>query len=81
MPKIVERRLEEIIDFDLSKTNGSTFTKTFIDLNKGDVPVYGASLLEDEVSYGFVADNLEDVKYFDNFFRKRKVSLSIENSC
>lgn len=88
MPKIVERRLEEIIDFDLSKTNGSTFTKTFIDLNKGDVPVYGASLLEDEVSYGFVADNLEDVKYFDNcltwnidgstaiFYRKGHFSLS-----
>lgn len=88
MSKIVERRLEQIIDFDLSKTNDSTFTKSFINLNKGDVPVYGASLLENEVSYGFVADNLEGVKYFDDcltwnidgstaiFYRKGHFSLS-----
>lgn len=66
MSKIVERKLEQIIDFNLSKTNNSNFTKSFIDLNKGEVPVYGASLLENEVSYGFVADNLEGVKYFDD---------------
>lgn len=88
MPKIVEKSLEQIIDFELSKTNGSSFTKSFIESNKGNVPVYGASLLEEEVSYGFVADNLEGVKYFDNcltwnidgsvaiFYRKGHFSLS-----
>lgn len=88
MPEIVERHLEEIIDFDLSKTNNSKFTKSFIELNKGKVPVYGASLLKSEVSYGFVADNLEGIKYFDDcltwnidgstaiFYRKGHFSLS-----
>lgn len=88
MPKIVERRLEQIIDFELSKTNGSSFTKSFIDSNKGNVPVYGASLLEEEISYGFVADNLEGIKYFDDcltwnidgstaiFYRRGHFSLS-----
>lgn len=88
MSKIVERKLEQIIDFNLSKTNNSNFTKSFIDLNKGEVPVYGASLLENEVSYGFVADNLEGIKYFDDcltwnidgstaiFYRKGHFSLS-----
>lgn len=88
MPKIVERPLEQIIDFDLSKTNSSNFTKSFIDLNKGEVPVYGASSLENEVSYGFVADNLESIKYFDDcltwnidgstavYYRKGHFSLS-----
>ncbi len=88
MSKIVERKLGQIIDFELSKTNSSNFTKSFIDSNKGEVPVYGASLLEDEISYGFVADNLEGVKYFDDcltwnidgstavFYRKGHFSLS-----
>lgn len=88
MPKIVERRLEQIIDFELSKTNGSSLTKSFIDSNKGNVPVYGASLLEEEISYGFVADNLEGIKYFDDcltwnidgstaiFYRRGHFSLS-----
>lgn len=88
MSKIVERQLKQIINFDLSKTNNSDFTKSFIALNKGEVPVYGASLLENEVSYGFVADNLDGVKYFDDcltwnidgstavFFRKGHFSLS-----
>ena len=88
MSEIVERKLEEIIDFRLSKTNGSTLTKSFIELHKGDIPVYGASLCENEVSYGFIADNLEGIKYFDDcltwnidgstaiFYRRGHFSLS-----
>lgn len=81
-------RLEEIIDFSLSKTNTSSFTKTFINSHKGDIPVYGASLDEEEVSYGYVQDHLDGVRYFKNcltwnidgslgiFFRKGYFSLS-----
>lgn len=88
MSKIVERQLEQIIDFELSKTNNSAFTKAFINSNKGEVPVYGASLIKEEVGYGFVADNLKGVKYFDDcltwnidgstavFYRKGHFSLS-----
>lgn len=88
MSKIIERKLGQIIDFKLSKTNGSQFTKAFIDANRGNVPVYGASLVEREVSYGYVADNLEGIKYFDDcltwnidgstaiFYRRGHFSLS-----
>lgn len=51
--------LEEIFDFSEMNTNGSWFTKTLINNNKGSIPVYGASLNEDDVSYGYVKDNLE----------------------
>lgn len=66
MLKIINSPLDEIIDFSLSKTNGSNFTKSFIQEHKGDVPVYGASLNEKEVTYGYVQDNLSGIKYFDN---------------
>jgi hypothetical protein len=66
--------LDEIIDFTKAITNGSWFTKTLINDNKGNIPVYGASLEENEASYGFVKDNLtviknnktRKVKYFEN---------------
>lgn len=66
MPKIIERKLGDIINFEGSRTNNSQFTKTFINNHKGDVPVYGASLEENEVSYGYVADNLPGIKYFND---------------
>lgn len=81
-------RLEDIIDFDKCKTNSSSFTKTFINANKGDIPVYGASKDINEVGYGYVKDNLEGIKYFENcltwnidgsiaiFYRKNRFSLS-----
>ena len=53
--------LEDIIDFDKCKTNSSSFTKTFINSNKGEIPVYGASKEIDEVGYGYVKDNLKIV--------------------
>lgn len=60
--------------FDLTiQTNGSSFTKSFIRANPGDIPVYGASKLEDEVGYGYVKDNAiidnqrkQYVKYFQD---------------
>ncbi len=81
-------KLEEIIDFSLSKTNSSSFTKSFINSHKGNIPVYGASLDKEEVSYGYVQDNLKNIKYFENcltwnidgslgvFYRKGYFSLS-----
>ncbi len=60
--------------FDLTiQTNGSSFTKSFIRANPGDIPVYGATKLEDEVGYGYVKDNAiidnqrkQYVKYFQD---------------
>lgn len=53
--------------FDLSqKTNSSKFTKTFIELHKGSIPVYSASDQEEFVNYGYVQDNLPNIKYFEN---------------
>jgi type I restriction-modification system DNA methylase subunit len=53
--------------FDLSqKTNNSKFTKTYIEKNKGNIPVYSASNDENYVNYGYVKDNLPHIKYFEN---------------
>lgn len=76
--------------FDLSqKTNNSKFTKTFINQNKGNIPVYSATNSEKIVGYGYVKDNLPEVRYFENcltwnidgsighvFIRNKKFSLS-----
>lgn len=57
--------LDSIIDFD-QKTNSSKFTKRFIEDHKGEIPVYSASKDEELVGYGYVLDNLEGIKYFEN---------------
>lgn len=71
----VKVKLDKIINFPLCKSNGSNFTKSFINANKGDIPVYGASNNENEVSYGYVSDELTikdksgkeiKVKYFND---------------
>jgi type I restriction enzyme M protein len=81
-------KIKEI--FDLSqKTNNSKFTKTFIEQNNGDIPVYSASDNENLVGYGYVKDNLPNIRYFENcmtwnidgsigqvFIRKDRFSLS-----
>lgn len=80
--------LQEIFDFNLS-TNSSQFTKAFINKHKGEIPVYSASKDPEAVSYGYVQDNLPDVKYYSNiltwnidgsvgkaFYRKGKFTLS-----
>lgn len=72
---------------DIGQTNRSWFTQKYINDNKGNIPVYGASEF-DIPSYGHVLDNLKNVKYFNNcftwnidgsvavFFRIGKFSLS-----
>jgi type I restriction-modification system DNA methylase subunit len=58
-------RIKDLFNLKI-KTNNSTFTKSFIDKNKGDIPVYSASKFPEMVDYGFVKDNLQGVKYFEN---------------
>lgn len=80
--------LKEVIDFS-QNTNHGKFTKAFIDQYKGSIPVYSASDDPDFVNYGYVQDNLPNVKYFDDcmtwnidgsvgkvFIRKNRFSLS-----
>jgi type I restriction-modification system DNA methylase subunit len=83
-----ELKIKDI--FDLSqKTNSSKFTKTFIEQNSGNIPVYSASDNEKLVGYGYVKDNLPNIRYFENcmiwnidgsigqvFMRKGRFSLS-----
>ena len=57
--------LEEIFDFDVT-SNGSILTKTFVQKNKGNIPVYGSTMIENEVSYDYIKDNVEGIKYFDD---------------
>ena len=62
-------------------------TKTFIEKNKGDIPVYGGKMNEEPI--GYLAENLSNVKYFENclawnrngttgyvFFHKHKFSTT-----
>jgi hypothetical protein len=58
-------RIKDLFDLN-NKTNNSKFTKSFIDKNKGNIPVYSASKFPDTVDYGFVKDNLQGVKYFED---------------
>jgi len=58
-------KIEKIFDLDV-KTNNSKFTKSFIEKNKGDIPVYSASKFPETIDYGYIKDNLKDVKYFEN---------------
>jgi hypothetical protein len=86
-----EYRSFKIIElFDLSvKTNNSSFTKSFIDKHKGNIPVYSASKFPNVIDYGYVQDNLSQVKYFEDcltwnidgsigkvYYRQGKFSLS-----
>ena len=63
--RVLRLKVGEI--FELShKTNGSWFTKKFINENKGTIPVYSASKCASTVGYGYVKDNLEGVNYFND---------------
>ena len=87
-PKFVKKKIKEI--FDLKQTtNNSQFTKTFIEKNKGTVPVYSASKFPEKVDFGYVKDQLKGIKYFENcltwniggsigkvYYRQGKFSLS-----
>lgn len=48
--------------FDLPAIKG--VTKSFIEVNKGNIPVYGGK--EDEEPIGYIKDNLPNVAYFEN---------------
>lgn len=86
--KTLTLKIKEI--FDLNKTtNHSKFTKSFVNKHPGEIPVYSASKDPNLINYGYVKDNLSNVKYFDNcltwnidgsvgkaFFRKGRFSLS-----
>lgn len=58
-------KIKDIFDLTI-KTNNSKFTKSFINKNKGNIPVYSASKFPDSVDYGYVKDNLKGVKYFED---------------
>ncbi len=67
----IEIRVRDL--FDLScPTNGSIFTKRFINENRGGVPVYSTSKNPNEMSYGHVADNLPKVKYYEDILTWNK---------
>lgn len=81
------KELDEIFDFSISTNSG--LTKSFVNSNKGTVPVYGASQDVDIPSYGYIKDNIERIKYFDDcltynkdgasgmtFFRKGHFTIS-----
>lgn len=58
-------KIKDIFDLTI-KTNNSKFTKSFINKNKGNIPVYSASKFPNSVDYGYVKDNLKGVKYFED---------------
>lgn len=79
--------LHKIFDFSIGTNSG--LTRSFVNSHKGDIPVYGASSGSNEASYGYLADNLPGVKYFENcltynkdgasgllFYRQGRFSLS-----
>lgn len=79
--------LYKIFDFSIGTNSG--LTKSFVNENKGTIPVYGASKNTTEPSYGYIRDNIPNVKYFDNcltynkdgasgylFYRKGRFSVS-----
>lgn len=88
MYEVRKIKLDNLFNFSIP-SNGSWFTKSFINKNKGNIPVYGATKIPDEVSYGYIIDNLSNVKYFENcltynidgtagyiFYRRGRFSLS-----
>jgi type I restriction-modification system DNA methylase subunit len=58
--KTKEYKLSDLFDFPSIKG----LTKTFIRNNSGKIPVYGGR--QDEIPIGYIADDLEGVKYFEN---------------
>lgn len=58
-------KIKDIFDLTI-KTNNSKFTKSFINKNKGSIPVYSASKFPNSVDYGYVKDNLKGIKYFED---------------
>jgi hypothetical protein len=63
--KTLALKIKDIFDLSI-KTNSSSFTKSFIEKNKGSIPVYSASKFPESVDYGYVENNLKNVKYFED---------------
>lgn len=61
--KVINLTVGEIFDLDRS-TNDSSFTKEFVNNHKGNIPVYSASENTGDISYGYVAEQLPNIKYF-----------------
>lgn len=64
-------------------------TKKFVNMHKGEIPVYGSTMNPEAVSYGYIKDNLKGIKYFDNcltinrndsagflFYRKKRFTIN-----
>lgn len=68
------KELDEIFDFSISTNSG--LTKSFVNSNKGTVPVYGASQDVNVPSYGYIKDNIEGIKYFDDCLTYNKDGAS-----
>lgn len=72
--RYVTKPLREIFDFSISTNSG--LTKSFVNSHKGTIPVYGASQDLSIPSYGYIQDNLEGIKYFDNCLTYNKDGAS-----
>lgn len=65
MPEIKYKKIELCKLFDFSITsNSSILTKSFVNGHKGNIPVYGSTMDEEEVSYGYIKDDVKGIKYF-----------------
>ncbi len=62
---MIRLKVKEIFDLNIT-TNSSWMTKAFVNSHKGTIPVYGASLNPNDVGYGYIEDNVEKVKYFED---------------
>ncbi len=56
--------LYQIFDFSVGTNSG--LTRSFVNTNKGPIPVFGASKEAQSASYGHIKDNLPGIKYFEN---------------
>lgn len=57
--------LSDIFNLNIT-SNGSILTKSFVREHMGDIPVYGTTKNEFDVSYGYIKDNIEGIKYFND---------------
>jgi hypothetical protein len=83
----INKKVSDICDLSIT-TNKSFLTRNYVLAHPGSIPVYGASKFIDEVGYGYIQDNLSNMKYFEDcltwnidgsiglFFRKGRFSLS-----
>lgn len=66
--------INEIFDFTVSTNSG--LTKSFVNSHKGNIPVYGASMETEVPSYGYIEDNIDGIKYFENILTYNKDGAS-----